>query len=57
MYIELIYTRLRFNWNLNLIDVCVTQSRFIRPLLQYVDVVWDNSPEYLEQINYEAASL
>ena len=34
---------------------------FIRPVLEYADVIWDNCPEYmklkLEQINYEAARI
>lgn len=34
---------------------------YVRPILEYADVIWDNCPEYLkdrlEQINYEAARI
>jgi len=34
---------------------------YVRPILEYVDVIWDNCPEYLkdrlESINYEAARI
>jgi hypothetical protein len=34
---------------------------YVRPILEYADVVWDNCPNYikekLEHINYEAARI
>jgi hypothetical protein len=34
---------------------------YVRPILEYADVVWDNCPNYikekLEHINYEAACI
>jgi hypothetical protein len=34
---------------------------YVRPILEYADVIWDNCPNYikekLEHINYEAARI
>ena len=49
----------KLNFQLNRKSLQIIYFSFIRPLLEYADVVWDNSTQYeaneLEEIQHEAA--